>query len=268
MVYFVATPIGNLKDMTYRAVETLNAVDVIACEDTRHSKVLLEAYDIRKPLVSCHKFNEKTVARKLADMAKEGKEIAVISDAGMPSVSDPGWELVKILIEEDIKYTVLPGACAFATAMVFSGYDTANFAFIGFLPEKTAEKKKLLERYSALKCPLIFYTAPHDVDDTVKDLYKILGERKAVVVRELTKVYEQRVEINLKDGYTGEKRGEFVIIVEGNTALEDYENVSVTEQVKLYEKTMSKMDAIKLVARERGLKKNDVYRQVIEQDER
>lgn len=266
MVYFVATPIGNLKDMTYRAVETLNQVDVIACEDTRHSKVLLDAYNVQKQLIAYHKFNEKTMARKLADMAKDGKNIAVITDAGMPSVSDPGWELVKILIEEDIKYTVLPGACAFATAMVFSGYDTSNFAFIGFLPEKNSERKKLLGEYSALKCPLIFYSAPHDVENTIKELYKILGDRKAVVVRELTKVYEQRVEINLKDGYLGEKRGEFVIIVEGNTAIEDYENVSVTEQVRLYEKTMSKMDAIKLVARERGLKKNDVYRQVIEQD--
>ncbi len=267
MIYFVATPIGNLKDITLRAIEVLKAVDVIACEDTRHSRVLLDAYDIKKPLVAYHKFNEKGSAEKLISLAKEGKNIAVISDAGMPLISDPGYELIKTLVSEGIKYTVLPGACAFVTAMAMSGYNTANFAFVGFLPEKKKDAERLVEQYASLRCPLIFYTAPHDVDKTISTLYDILGDRGAVVIRELTKVYEERVPIFLKDGYHGEKRGEFVIVVDGNTKADDYQDMSVSEQVKLYEKTMSKMDAIKMVARERNMKKNEVYKMVIDESE-
>ena len=260
MLYFVATPIGNLKDVSFRAIETLKAVDIIACEDTRHSQVFLNRYDIKKPLISYHKFNEKECAVDKISRLKDGKNIAVISDAGTPIISDPGGVLIQSLIEENLDWTVIPGACAFAPPMILSGIDCSRFCFIGFLPEKFKDMEKLLENYVAVTEPLIFYVAPHDVDDVIKNLNEILDDRKAVAVREITKIYEQRIPFNLKDGYLGERRGEFVLVVEGANA-QSTKDVDPVKQVEDYMKLgLSKMDAIKKTAKELNMKKNDLYK--------
>ena len=260
MLYFVATPIGNLKDVTLRAIEVLKEADVIACEDTRHSLPFLREYGISKPLIAYHKFNEVASCEGIISLLKEGKTVAVISDAGTPLISDPGSVLCKRLIKEDLPFTVIPGACAFVPALLLSGMDTQNFFFFGFLPEKSGEVKKSLQKVKDLTCPLIFYSAPHDVDKTVSRLAEVLGDRKAVAVREITKLYEQRVDFSLASGYSGEKRGEFVIIVEGNSDLKTYPT-DVKEHVLLYtEQGIDKKEAIKLVAKERGVAKNDIYK--------
>lgn len=265
MLYIVGTPIGNMKDISYRAVEVLRSVDEIACEDTRHTLGLLNAYDIKKPLFACHKFNERSAGDKIIEKLKEGKNIALVTDAGMPLISDPGCLLVKMLIENQLEYTVIPGATAFVCALIMSGLLDYRFNFVGFLPEKKSECKKLLSKYTQADCPLVFYCAPHDVDDTVKRLYEAFGNRKAVCVREITKAFEQRIEFMLQDGYNGEKRGEFVIIVDGATETETTFEMSVNEHIALYiAKGYSKKEAIKAVAKDRGVNKNEIYMQTVE----
>ena len=197
MLYFVATPIGNLKDFSFRAVEVLKSVDKIACEDTRHSLTLLNAYDIKKPLFSYHKFNEKEVAEKIIDGLKKGENIAVITDAGMPVVSDPGNVLTKLLIEEGLEFTVIPGACACVSALVLSGLDSSRFCFLGFMPEKQGARKEFLSKYKDLDLTLIFYSAPHDVKKDIESIYEVLGDRRAVAVKEITKIYESAERFNL-----------------------------------------------------------------------
>lgn len=267
MLYFVATPIGNLADITFRAIEILNSVDLIACEDTRHSLSLLNHYNIKKPLLSCHKFNERESAEKICAQLSQGKNVAVISDAGTPVISDPGNILSQILIEKGFEFTVIPGACAFVPALILSGFNCSSFTFIGFLPEKKAEAEKLLQNYLPLTTPLIFYVAPHDIEKTTQVLYEILGDRRAVAVREITKIYEERIEFSLKEGYKGERRGEFVLIVEGNLLKQD-ETVNPLEMVdNLIKLGASKMDAIKQTAKELGIKKNELYKMVVESEE-
>lgn len=261
MLYFVSTPIGNLGDMTYRAVEVLSSVDVIACEDTRHSLPLLNKYDIKKPLISYQKFNEATVSQKIIETLKEGKTVAVISDAGTPVLSDPGSVLVKALIEADESFTVVPGANAVLPALILSGLDSSNFTFIGFLPEKNSDREKLLESYQNVPSTLIFYCAPHDVKKTSEALYKSLGSRKAVAVKEITKIYESRTEFVLGEVPEIDLRGEFVILVEGKTIGSDFSDLTIVEHVSLYLNSgMSKNDAIKKVAKDRGVNKNEVYK--------
>ena len=261
MLYLVATPIGNLKDMSFRAVEVLSSVDLIACEDTRHSLKLLGSYNIKKPLVAYHKFNERAESEKLISLLKEGKNIALITDAGTPVISDPGNTLVKALIENGLEYTVIPGANAFVPALVLSGFDASRFAFIGFLPEKAKERDSLLAKYKGLDMTLIFYCAPHDVVKTVGYLNAALGNRKACAVREITKLHESVIHFDLMDGYPEEPRGEYVILVEGQTEQAEYMSLSPKEHLEKYlEMGMDKKDAIKQVAKERGLPKNEVYK--------
>lgn len=266
MLYVVATPIGNLKDITLRALETLKSVDEIACEDKRQTLKLLNAYDIKKPLFAYHKFNEKKVSEALADKLAEGVNIALVSDAGMPLISDPGCVLIKTLIERGLEFTVVPGSTAFVSALVLSGLLDYRFSFIGFLPEKNSERKKLLARYKTADCPLIFYCAPHDIDDTVCALYSAFGERRAVACREITKAFEQRVEFTLSGGYQGERRGEFVIIVEGasSSSASELQSLSVSEHLAaLMAGGMDKKQAIKEVAKARGVNKNEIYMQAL-----
>ena len=265
MLYIDATPIGNLKDISYRAIEVLSEVDIIACEDTRHSLKLLSAYDIKKPLVAYHKFNERKESEKLAELLKEGKNVALISDAGMPVISDPGNVLVNILKENDLEYTVIPGATAFATALVLSGFDASKFLFLGFLPEKSGERKKFLKPYANLDCTLIFYCAPHDVTKTVAALYDSLGDRQACAVREITKLHESVEYFSLKDGYENEPRGEYVIVVEGAEEIkENFENMSVEEHLAMYlSEGMDKKEAVKQVAKDRNVPKNEIYKYTI-----
>lgn len=268
MLYFVATPIGNLKDISYRAVETLQAVDVIACEDTRHSLSLLNAYSIKKPLMSFHKFNETEAGEKIVKMLLDGQNVAVITDAGTPGISDPGSVLCKLLIKNGLDFTVIPGANAFVPALIMSGFSTSRFAFIGFLPEKKKEREALFDKYSLIDASLIFYSAPHDIDDVVKVLFEYLGDRRAVAVREITKLFEERVPFNLKDGYNGEKRGEFVIVVEGANS-DNQAQTDPIEQIKMYISLgMSKMDAIKQTAKEQNVAKNVLYKQFIDSEEK
>jgi 16S rRNA (cytidine1402-2'-O)-methyltransferase len=265
MLYVVATPIGNLKDLSFRAVEVLNSVDMIACEDTRHSLKLLNAYEIKKPLIAYHKFNERESGLKIIEELKSGKNIALVSDAGTPLVSDPGSVLTKMLIEEGLEFTVVPGACAFVPALILSGMDSSRFCFLGFLPEKQSERREFLSKYVNLDMTLIFYSAPHDIERNVGYLSEAFGNRRAVAVREITKVFEEAVPFNLAEGYNGEKRGEFVIIVEGASAESELNNLSPKEHIDYYiANGMDKKDALKKVAKERGVSKSELYKYTIE----
>ncbi|MBQ2908632.1 MAG: 16S rRNA (cytidine(1402)-2'-O)-methyltransferase [Clostridia bacterium] len=267
MLYFVSTPIGNIKDMTYRAVEVLNSVDYIGCEDTRHSIPLLNHYQIKKPLFSYQKFNEAKAGEKIIEMLKEGKSIAIISDAGTPVISDPGSVLVKMLIENGLEFTVVPGANAVLPALILSGLDSARFTFIGFLPEKKSDRQALLNKLVMLDTSLIFYVAPHDLEKTSNYLSEVFGPRRAVAVKEITKMFETRCEFILGEQPNVDTRGEFVLVVEGQTQTEDYSSLPLKEHIALYiNEGLSKMDAIKKVAKERGVQKSVIYKQVIDEE--
>ena len=266
MVYFVSTPIGNLKDITLRALEVLRGVDVIFCEDTRHSLKLLNSYDIKKPLSACHKFNEREAAQKIISAAQEGKEVAVISDAGMPVVSDPGNIVCAELKSAGVEYTVIPGANAALSALILSALPAHRFAFLGFLPEKASEKKVILEQYKNLDCTLIFHVAPQDIDREIACLFEVLGERQACAVREITKIHEEAISFNLSRGLEGEKRGEYVLIVEGAKEIHNPLNsLSEREHILHYmAKGMDKKEAVKLAARDRGITKSEIYKYSID----
>ena len=264
MLYLVATPIGNLKDISLRALEVLKSVDEIACEDTRHSLTLLRAYEINKPLFSYHKFNERESGEKLIEKLKQGKNIALITDAGMPVVSDPGNILVKMLIENDLEYTIVPGACAFVSALALSGLDASRFCFLGFLPQKTGERKEFLEKYKNLEATLIFYSAPHDVVKDVETLYSVLGDRNAVAVKEITKLHEKVERFNLKDGYPSQPKGEYVLLVEGGSKEDENKELTNKQLIDLYiSQGLDKKDALKKVAKERNIPKSELYKLTI-----
>lgn len=261
MVSFVATPIGNLKDITLRALETLKEADVIFCEDTRHTLKLLNAYDIKKPLYSCHKFNETAAAERILEASRKGEKVAVVSDAGTPVVSDPGNIVCKTLREAGEAYTLIPGACAFVAALVLSALPADKFAFIGFLPEKTGEKKALLEKYKQSELTLAFHCAPQDIDKDIKAMAEVLGNRRAAAVREITKLHEEAVNFNLADGLNCEKRGEFVLIVEGAQESENPLNKCTEKEHILYymEQGLDKKEALKKAAKDRGVSKSELY---------
>ncbi len=267
MLYFVATPIGNLKDVSYRAIETLNMVDEIACEDTRHSATFLNYYGIKKPLFSYHKFNEKESGEKIVEKLKSGLNIAVISDAGMPIISDPGNVLVKMLIENNLDYTIIPGASAVVCAFALSGIE-GEFCFIGFLPQKNSQRVELLNKYKNLNIPLIFYSAPHDIKKDIESIYQVLGDRPAVAVKEITKLHEKVIRFNLKNGLGVEPKGEFVLIVDKSDTEQNIANtLSEEEHIALYiNQGIDKKEAIKKVAKERGVSKSSLYKWTIEKD--
>ena len=262
MLYFVATPIGNLKDISLRALEVLNSVDIIACEDTRNSLKLLNHYNIGKRLIAYHKFNENNSSSGIISLLKEGKNIAVISDSGMPVISDPGYVLIKELKQNNLEYTVIPGANAGLSALILSGLNADRFSFVGFLPDEKKEREKLLNEIKDYCSTLIFYVAPHDVIKTVKDLFGALGKRRAVLVNEITKLYEKTYEFELSDDFEFEPKGEYVLVVEGNSKVQDVDvtNMTIEEHLNYYLTLgYDKSDAIKRVAKERGIHKNDVY---------
>ena len=265
MVYFVATPIGNLKDISLRALEVLRGADVIFCEDTRHSIKLLNAYEIKKPLRPCHKFNEREAAEKILEESRGGKNVAVISDAGTPVISDPGNAVCSVLKEAGESYTVIPGANAALSALILSGLPADKFAFIGFLPDKAGEKKRLLEKYKSLDLTLIFHVAPQDVDRDICAVYEVFGDRRACAVREITKLHEEAVSFNLSEGLSGEKRGEYVLIVEGAKPFNELNELPVKEHLLHYiSGVMDKKDAIKQVAKDRGVAKSEIYKAALE----
>lgn len=281
MIYFVSTPIGNLEDITLRAINTLKSVDVIACEDTRTSQKLLKHYEISKKLISFHKFNETATCEKIIELDLQGQNIAIISDAGMPVISDPGNVLTKILKEKNIKFTIIPGANAALSALVLSGLDASVFNFSGFLPEKNTDKMNLLKQLSLVKSTLIFYLSPHNLEKDLRDIYDTLGTRKCALVKEITKIHETVYSFNLgdklfiakdeeekkkagADSLIIDSKGEFVLVVEGAKENENLLSTSIPEHVKFYINLgLSKNDAIKRVAHERNVNKNTIYQAVL-----
>lgn len=272
-LYICPTPIGNLEDITYRTLRILNEVDLIAAEDTRHSIKLLNHFEISKPLTSYHEHNKDSKGGYLIDKLISGENIALISDAGMPGISDPGEDIIRQAIDNHIEIEVLPGATAFVTALVGSGLDTHKFVFEGFLDRDKKTRRRQLEDVKEESKTMIFYESPHRLKDTLKDMRKILGNRKISVNRELTKKYQEIIRqdidtvINIFDDR--EVKGEFVLIVEGfkgeKTSNCTYENLNEREYViTLIEEGMSKKDAIKAVCKERKLKKDLVYKQVLD----
>lgn len=271
-LYVVPTPIGNLKDITLRALEVLGNVDLIAAEDTRQSLKLLNHFNIKKPLISYHKFNENIKSDDIIDRLKEGKTIALVSDAGTPGISDPGSVIIKRCIEENIDFEVLTGATAVTTALVYSGLDTTKFLFRGFLPRENKERNPIIEDLKNRQETLIFYEAPHRLLKTLNFLYENLGDRKIAICRELTKLHEEIIRVNIKESIeyysTNSPRGEYVLIVEGKSEEEikldeesTWNNLSIEEHIKKYiEDGIDKKDAIKKVAKDRGIAKSEVYK--------
>ena len=261
MVYFVATPIGNLKDITLRALETLKEADVIFCEDTRHSIKLLNAYEIKKPLFACHKFNEKEAGQKILQASQSGKKVAVVSDAGTPVSSDPGNAVCRILRDAGEPYTVIPGACAFVSGLLLSALPADKFAFLGFLPDKAGEKRTVLQKYKDLDITLCFHSAPQDVDKDIKAMHEVFGDRKGVAVREITKIHEEAQEFTLAQGLAGEKRGEYVLVIEGAGEQENPLNGLTEKEHILYyiSQGMDKKEALKAAAKDRGVSKSELY---------
>lgn len=267
MLYFVATPIGNMGDITYRAVETLKNADVIACEDTRHSLALLNRYDIKKELIAYHKFNESKETEKIIELVLSGKNVAVISDAGMPVISDPGNVLTKTLAEKDIPFTVIPGANAALSALVLSGLSTENFTFIGFLPDKQKDKDNVVKRYENAPSTLIFYVAPHDVGGVLTYLNGKFCGRKAALIKEISKIHETVYRFTFGDGFTLDNpKGEFVLVVEGQKEVKsEFDDLPIDKHIKMYlDEGLSKKEAIKKVALDRGVSKNSLYKYTID----
>ena len=272
-LYICPTPIGNLEDMTYRTIRILNEVDLIAAEDTRHSIKLLNHFEISKPLTSYHEHNKDSKGGYLINKLLEGENIALISDAGMPGISDPGEDIIKQAIEHNIDIEVLPGATASITALVGSGLETAKCAFEGFLDRDKKVRRNQLEELKEERRTIIFYESPHRLKDTLKDMLKVLGNRRIAVNREITKKYQEiiREDIETVINIFNEKevKGEFVLIVEGfkgeKTVQNSYEDLTEREYViTLMENGMDKKDAIKTVCKDRKLKKDVVYKQVLD----
>ena len=218
-LYLVATPIGNLEDITLRALRILREVDLIAAEDTRHTLGLLNHFEISKPLISYYKQNEKSKSEILIKKLLEGQNVAIVSDAGTPGISDPGEEIVKVAIENGIEIIPIPGACAFVNALIASGLSSKEFSFIGFLSAIKKEKKEKLEEIKYETRTLILYEAPHKLKTTLEAIYEILGDRKIVLARELTKIHEEFIRDNVSNilERIDEIKGEFVILIEGNS---------------------------------------------------
>ena len=275
-LYLCATPIGNLDDITLRVLNTLKEVDLIAAEDTRHSIKLLNHFDIKTPMTSYHEYNKVEKARYLVDKLKEGTNIALITDAGTPGISDPGEELVKQCYEAGIELTSLPGPAACITALTISGMATRRFAFEAFLPPDKKEKQRILEELKQETRTMILYEAPHRLVRTLEELMEALGDRNITICRELTKKYEAAFRTTFSGAlahYENEEpRGECVIVVEGKSLEEiekekaaAWEDMTVEEHMDLYlEQGMDRKDAMKQVAKDRGISKRDVYQVLVE----
>lgn len=262
-LYIVSTPIGNLSDMTYRAVDVLKMVDMILAEDTRNSGILLKHYKIETKMMSYHEFNKNEKEKLILEMLDDGKNIALISDAGTPGISDPGYEIIKSAIDQGFDVISIPGASAILTALVSSGLVIQPFTFIGFLPRKKSEAKALLSTYVLRKETLVIYESPLRIDKTNILLREILGNRKVSYARELTKKFETiyRMDLDKAMSETFDNRGEYVIVIEGNKEEIVYEN-SIADHVKKYmDLGHDEKEAMKLVAKDRKISKSDVYRE-------
>lgn len=274
-LYLCATPIGNLEDITYRVLRTLKEVDLIAAEDTRNSIKLLNHFEIKTPMTSYHEYNKIDKAYQLVDKMREGMNIALITDAGTPGISDPGEDLVRICYEEGIEVTSLPGPAACITALTMSGLPTRRFAFEAFLPRDKKERAEVLEQLKNETRTIIIYEAPHHLVKTLEELYVNLGERKIAVCRELTKRYEEKTLTTISQSLSyykeQEPRGEYVLVIEGKTFEElrkeeqkSWESMSLEEHMAVYESQgIDRKEAMKRVAKDRGISKRDVYQALL-----
>jgi len=257
-----------LKDITLRAIETLKEVDVVAAEDTRHTLKLLNHLEIKKPLVSYYKQNERAKTAVLIEKILGGENVALVSDAGTPGISDPGGEIIRSAITNNIKIIPIPGACALINALVASGLCTKEFSFIGFLPQNKKEKKEKLEKYKALKQTLIFYEAPHKLVNTLEVMRDVLGDREAVLAKEITKIHEEFIRGKISAILAGceEPKGEYVVMVEGSLKDETdiqkelMKSLTLEKHMDIYlNQGMDKKEAIKQIAKDRGVQKNEIY---------
>lgn len=279
MLYLCATPIGNLNDITTHVLDTLREVDLIAAEDTRNSIKLLNRFEIKTPMTSYHEFNKYDKAKDLIRQIQEGKDIALITDAGTPAISDPGEVLVRMCYEEGITVTSLPGACACITALTLSGLSTRRFCFEGFLPTDRKEKKAVLEELTRETRTMIIYEAPHHLVKTLEELLAVLGDRTITICRELTKKYETVFRTTFSEAMTyyekTEPKGECVIVIEGKSretiadeTIHEWNRISIEEHMHYYEKQgTEKKDAMKQVAKDRGVSKREIYQYLISKEE-
>lgn len=277
VLYLCATPIGNLSDMSPRVIETLKDADLIAAEDTRNSIKLLNHFDIDTPMTSYHEFNKVEKAKTLIGKLKEGQNIALITDAGTPAISDPGEVLVKMCQEENITVTSLPGPAALIVALTLSGLSTRRFCFEGFLPPEKKERRRILEELTNESRTIILYEAPHHLKGTLAELKEALGDRRITICRELTKKFESVMPTTIFKAVSyyeeNEPRGEYVLVIEGKSFREKDEErqlgfvkLSIEEHMKLYEdQGIDRKEAMKLVAKDRGVSKRDIYNALLDQ---
>ena len=276
-LYLVGTPIGNLEDITYRAIKTLKEVDFIVAEDTRVTLKLMNHYDIKNKLISYHKYSTLAKSQQIINKIVAGESCALVSDAGMPCISDPGEQLVKLAKENGVTVTVVPGPCAAIAGLAISGMDTSQFVFEGFL---STNKKNKLESLNSLineHRTIIFYEAPHKLKNTLSDLFKIFGNRKISIIKEITKIHESAMMFNLKDSIdyfnsVENIKGEFVLVLEGNKEYDAEEIIDVDEAVNMIYKLHNDSDipyseAVKIVAEKTGHKKNELYKLMVETKE-
>lgn len=275
ILYLCATPIGNLEDMTFRAVRILKEVDLIAAEDTRNSIKLLQHFDITTPMTSYHEFNKIEKAKKLLEMLHAGKNIAVITDAGTPGISDPGEELVSMCFQEDIEVNALPGAAACITAVTSSGQACRRFSFEAFLPKDKKERARVLDEISRETRTIIIYEAPHHLKATLAELKDVLGDRDITLCRELTKRYEEKRKTTIEKAIayyqSQEPKGEYVLVIAGKSKEQvlieqrsQWEEMSIEEHMEMYlSQGMDKKDAMKAVAKDRGVSKRDIYQALL-----
>ena len=276
-LYLCATPIGNLEDMTMRAIRVLREVDLIAAEDTRNSIRLLNHFDIKTPMTSYHEYNRIEKAYTLIEKMREGKNVALITDAGTPGISDPGEDLVRLCYEAGIEVTSLPGACACVTALTLSGLSTRRFCFEAFLPSEKKERAEILEELKTETRTTILYEAPHRLVRTLKELMETLGDRRVTICRDLTKKHETAFQTTLASAAAyyeaNDPKGECVIVMEGRSrqemkeeAQKSWEEMSIPDHVDMYEQQgMDRKEAMKRAAKDRGMSKREVYAALLEQ---
>lgn len=271
-LYVVPTPIGNLEDMTFRAINILRKVNIIAAEDTRETRKLLTHFEIENPLISYHEHNRASRSEQLLGILESGEDIAIVSDAGMPAISDPGYELVQEVLAEKLNVVVLPGANAAICALVGSGLPTSEFLFHGFLPRKKQEKERVLKRLSRIESTLIFYESPYRVKETLKLFEKVLGNRKVAIVRELSKIYEQYIRGDIAEVsdwlLENDLKGECCIVVEGFTGESEtdswWDQLTIAAHVDHYESQegLPHKEALKRVAKDRNVSRREIYQEI------
>ena len=271
-LYLVATPIGNLEDITFRAISILKDVDIIAAEDTRHTLKLLNYYEISKPLISYHRHNEYVKSDVLIEKILNGQNIAIVTDAGTPGISDPGEEIVKEAIKNNIEIIPIPGACAFVNAIIASGLNTKQFSFYGFLPMNKKLRKKAFENILKENKTIIIYEAPHKLQKTLQDILDNIGDINCVIAKELTKIHETffRGKISELINNFESPKGEYIILLDLNNTVKeenDFENMSVEDQYKFYKNQgIEKKEIIKLIAKNKKVPKNDIYKLFLDRE--